>query len=376
MKKKDEEIKEKLLLPHDCYLILTEKCNLRCKHCYGDFGDNRKLNELSGDEWTAIIEELAKQKIFYLNISGGEPTMHPHFSKIINALIKNEMYFILTTNGIMSNKNLESILNAKKYLIGIKVSLDGHDHKTHGFLRKTVNGLASKELFTKTIETIKVIKKNDIPLTIATCLHKKNIKDLDKLKEIILELKPTSWFISTISTNGRSAINKDIFASDKELNKNYWKKLRVEMLKNNIFVNYIDMDYANQTKADSNFYYSCPAAKTFCEISSEGLVTPCPLARTNISEKYIKFENIKEKNIYDIWNGEAFEKFRKLSTEGCLGCICKNECDRCIPQSIEWFEDPSAPTPFCVKNAESLGLIEKEKWQQKLSVREKEFKRR
>lgn len=371
---KINEINEKFLVPHDCYVILTEKCNLRCKHCYGSFGEETS-KELNGKEWNLVIKDLKSEGVFYLNISGGEPTMHPDFIEIVDSLIKNEMYFIITTNGVFNDEILNKILSAKEYLIGIKISLDGFDYDSHGYLRRNINGKMNKEIFNKTLNTIKTISKEDIPLTIATCLHKKNIENFDKLKKLILEIRPNSWFISTISTNGRSALNKDIYASDKLIDKKYWTKLKRELLRKNIYVNYIDMDYANSTKLDSNFYYSCPAAKTFCEISSEGLVSPCPLARVNIPKNIIKFDNIKEKKLKDIWNGEAFNKFRYYMTHGCDGCKCKDKCDRCVPQSLEWFDDPCAPTPFCVKNGNSLGIKNNEKWERILKEKEKEFRR-
>ena len=93
-----------LKIPHNCYLILTSKCNMRCKHCYGSYGNNIPEKELTGDEWIKVIEDLAKNGVFFVNISGGEPTTHPDFIKIIDALIKNEIYFILTTNGVFSDK--------------------------------------------------------------------------------------------------------------------------------------------------------------------------------------------------------------------------------------------------------------------------------
>ena len=136
---KEVVINKKLLAPHDCYVILTEKCNLRCLHCYGDFGENGDLNELSGEEWDKIICDLSKNNVFYLNISGGEPTMHPDFCKIMKSLVDNKMHFILTTNGVFSKECLDAILSSKEFLIGIKISLDGCDYESHCYLRRTIN---------------------------------------------------------------------------------------------------------------------------------------------------------------------------------------------------------------------------------------------
>ena len=117
--------RKKLVIPHNCYLILTSNCNMRCLHCYGSYGVNIPKYELTGDEWINVIEDLSKNGVFFVNISGGEPTMHPDFIKIINALVKNEIYFMITTNGVFNKKIKNAILNAKDYILGIQISLDG-----------------------------------------------------------------------------------------------------------------------------------------------------------------------------------------------------------------------------------------------------------
>ena len=40
----------------------------------------------SFDDWKKVFNELIKNNIFYINISGGEPTQHPNFEKILEYL--------------------------------------------------------------------------------------------------------------------------------------------------------------------------------------------------------------------------------------------------------------------------------------------------
>ena len=63
--KRSIDLNERLLVPHDCYLILTSKCNMRCKHCYGDYGFCKSKNELTGTEWDLVFEDLAKNNVFF-----------------------------------------------------------------------------------------------------------------------------------------------------------------------------------------------------------------------------------------------------------------------------------------------------------------------
>lgn len=362
--------------PHDCYIILTSKCNQRCLHCYGNYGMYVPPNELTGKEWDLVFQDLVKNNVFYVNISGGEPTVHPDFIEILDSLKKHKLHFIMTTNGLFSEKVLKKIIELEDLLIGLKISLDGPDYISNGFIRRDVEKKINENEFNRTLANFKRLKQENIPFTIATCIHKKNINRMDNMLALVLELKPISWYLSTISTSGRSFDNLEIFASDSELEKKEWDNIKKVCDENDIFVNYIDMPFASAKKQKRKFYYQCPAAKSFCEINSDGIVSPCPLARVNIPSEYLKFENIRDKSIREIWNGDAFSKFLTLSKQGCDGCNVKDKCDRCIPQSILWFGDHRFPPPHCIQNAKNLDLKHQKELENLLTEKMKEYDRK
>ena len=73
-----------------------------------------------------------------------------------------------------------------------------------------------------------------------------------------------------------------------------------------------------------------------------------------------------QKTLKEIWNGKPFNIFRSYQNRGCEGCKAKSKCDRCPPQSIQWFDDPLMPTPYCIENGEQLGLCRLEELKRKL----------
>jgi MoaA/NifB/PqqE/SkfB family radical SAM enzyme len=341
---------------------LTSKCNLRCKHCFGNYSIEIK-NELKLEDWKEIIDQLINLKVFFVNISGGEPTQSPFFKEFISYLNKMGMHFILTTNGVFSKAIRDFIIKNKSYLIGIKISLDGPDAKSHGFIRLDNNGKYNPRLFKITLENINFFKRNKIPLTIATILHSENINKISKLEKLIKKINPISWFISPLIPIGRGKVNEFILKQYEYFNIDFWKKLKERGLKNKINVNLIDMPSMNKSNLS---YYSCPAALNFCEIHSDGTISPCPLCRICIPKKFIVFENVKQKSIKEIWNGKIFNRFRNLMNKGCDGCKMISKCNKCIPQSFLYFRDGISPTPFCIKNGASLGLKNLNKLKNKL----------
>lgn len=84
-------------------------------------------------------------------------------------------------------------------------------------------------------------------------------------------------------------------------------------------------------------------------------MAPCPLARVHMKDSF-KDENLLNKSIKEIWRGKSFAEFRRMQKIGCKGCKARKVCQRCIPQSIQWFKDPLKPPPYCIKNADSLRL--------------------
>lgn len=356
----------KLRVPNDVYFTLTSRCNLNCTHCFGSYGKNKTENELSGEEWGTIIEDLTRNNVFFVNISGGEPTVHKDFKQIMSSLADNGMHFMLTTNGVCSDDVLESILAAKGYCLGVKISLDGYDTESHTYIRRDKNNKQNDEVFYSTVKTIRFFREHGINCTIATCLHSQNIRKFDKMLSLVKELRPTGWYISTISNTGRAEGNTEIFVSESVLPLSYWHELKKECDDYGIAVRFVDMPNLIKSSENRSVYFQCPAARSFCEIYSDGLTSPCPLARIKIPAHILQFDNIKNKSINQIWDGEAFNRFREWQHSGCEGCIASGKCDRCVPQSIQWYEDPLKPPPYCVANGDNLQLKNIEELKSKL----------
>jgi len=343
-----------LSVPSDVYVTLTSKCNLQCLHCYGNYG-NATEREMSYSQWCVIFRDLANAGVFFINLSGGEPTTHPKFVKIVRFLKKINLHFILTTNGVFSTLIRNELLSAKDVIAGIKFSLDGPDPQSHTALRRVNTQKISPNVFNTTVENIRFFSKNKIPITIATCLHSKNIHLINKLALLIEDLHPVSWFVSTIAPTGRAKLNSKIYASDSALSKIKWQQIKRKLINKNIHLRYIDMPYAENYVTSSSLY-ECPAARWSCEINSNGVVAPCTMARIEIPQQFMRFENLIGSGILNIWNGPVFKKFREWQDSGCLGCRLQKECGKCIPQSFKWFNNPKYPPAFCVNKGEILGL--------------------
>jgi MoaA/NifB/PqqE/SkfB family radical SAM enzyme len=323
-------------------------------HCLGDYTVGSE-NELSFDEWKDVIDQLLSMNVFYINISGGEPTQHPEFDKIITYLGYRGLHFILTTNGVMSDKMVDVIIKNKEYLIGVKISLDGYDEISHCAIRKTVTGNTNMQIFHRTMKSINLFKNAGLPITIATVIHSENVRQFDKFVDVIKEINPISWFISPIIPSGRGNIAKEITKNYNYFDKQFWQDIIKRCNDKKINVKLVDLPF-NMNEKEGIDYYECGATISFCEINADGTVAPCTLCRTCIPETYIKFDNIRDKSFSAIWQGKVFSDVRAYMMQGCEGCKAFSKCNKCVAQSFRYFGDGISPTPYCLSNGLNLGI--------------------
>ncbi len=88
---------------HTCIGIveLTSSCNLSCPMCYAQSGPGGK--HLSFEECQAAIDRLVavEGRPEVLQLSGGEPTIHPEFDRILEYAIDQPIdYVMINTNGV------------------------------------------------------------------------------------------------------------------------------------------------------------------------------------------------------------------------------------------------------------------------------------
>lgn len=144
--------------PMTISFLVTNKCNLRCKHCFNNktvLQGQKSDKELDLDEY----ERLAESMDFFPSglFCGGEPFLRKDLAEIVTIFENkcNMQYASSTTNGLLTDNILEQtekILQndgRKRYVLNF--SLDGFE-KEHSFIR-------GEGVYEKCIQTIKEVNK-------------------------------------------------------------------------------------------------------------------------------------------------------------------------------------------------------------------------
>ena len=140
------------------HLHLTNKCNLRCPHCYMESG-TALLDELTTDEIKKLCDNFKTYGGTNVSLTGGEPTSRSDFLEIAEYISSIGMKVSVFTNGISWDEDMVdrfSRLNVE----GVQISIDGYDEISNS----TVRG---KGVFKRALNTIDLFVKYHIYVKIA-----------------------------------------------------------------------------------------------------------------------------------------------------------------------------------------------------------------
>ena len=154
-------------------LHITERCNLRCSHCYQD---GNRAGEMTLGEIISIMDEVSEMIAAWdeaysvqfessFTVTGGEPFLRSDFSAILGAMNQKGFDTYILTNGtLISREKARELANLG--VRGIQISLEGPEQ-----IHDSIRGAGS---FAASINGIHNIVNSGIELTLNTTLSEIN----------------------------------------------------------------------------------------------------------------------------------------------------------------------------------------------------------
>ena len=96
--------------------MTTNKCNLKCSHCYQDAGA-AKEQELTTAEGKKLIDEIARAGFKVMIFSGGEPLLRPDIYELVAYASSKGLRPVFGTNGMLITKEVAQKL--KEILVAL-----------------------------------------------------------------------------------------------------------------------------------------------------------------------------------------------------------------------------------------------------------------
>ena len=184
-------------IPSLRYLLLniSDKCNLKCKHCY--LGNPGK-QEMDIDIYESAVSQFEDMGGLKIMISGGEPLLHSRFWELMEILPSYELRVVILSNGTLIDETAAKKLSL--YAHEVQVSIDGI--QSHDLLR-------GKGSYVISMRGISNLIESGIPVSIASMIHKFNVREFQEMENLFSSLGVISWSVDVPCITGALAENQD-----------------------------------------------------------------------------------------------------------------------------------------------------------------------
>ncbi len=341
--------------PKSVDIDITNRCNLRCKHCYYYTSEAETQNELSTDEWLRFFEELNRCAVMSIKFGGGEPFIREDFREIINGVVNNRMRFEVLSNGTLIDDAWARFLASTGRCNYIQVSIDGSGADIHDRLR-------GKGSFSRAVEGIEHLRKHNISVAVRVIINRHNLDDLDATAKFLLEDLGLGGF----STNAAShmglcrSYHDDVQLSVEDRTKAMRKMVALqEKYPGCISANagplaeakhFTEMEQARKDGLESmpngGFLTSCGCIFNSLAIRSDGVIVPCNLL------SHLEMGRVNQDSLEEIWHNhpilQSMRSRREVplgSFDYCKGCAyiqyCRGSCPALAYTAFGTIDHPS-----------------------------------
>lgn len=172
---------------HSCLTLveITDQCNLQCPICYAESGPHRQTwRSLEQVEFLldCVVRNEGEPDI--VQISGGEPTIHPEFFAILDAAKRRPIkHIMVNTNGIRIAQDEEFVKRLSDYLPDFEIYLQFDSLRAEPI--KELRGLDLREVHRRALERL---NRYNLSTTLVVTLKKGlNDSEIGEIVEFALQ---------------------------------------------------------------------------------------------------------------------------------------------------------------------------------------------
>lgn len=291
----------------------TLRCNLRCRHCGSDCRVESAVKDMPLEDFLLALRSIARETDPHrvmINVTGGEPLVRNDLERCGRAFYELGFPWGMVTNGqLLTPERYGRLLQSG--LRAVTVSLDGIG-ETHEWMR----GLPGS--YGKALSAIRLIAASGaVEYDVVTCVNKRSIKELNSIKETLIQSGVKEWRLFTVFPVGRAAEDPELRLSGAEFRTlmDFIKRTRRE---GRIMASYGCEGFLGNWEGDvrDNFFL-CSAGITIASVMADGSIAACPSIRADYSQG-----NIYRDDFMDVWNNR-YQVYRDRSwmrTDECASC--------------------------------------------------------
>ena len=330
-----EQMKRGLDAPICLTWELTYACNLQCVHCLSSSG-RRDPRELTTEECEAVIDELQRMQVFYINIGGGEPTIRKDFWHLVRYAVDHGVGVKFSTNGSGIDAEVAEQLAESDY-VDVQISIDGADAETNDHVR----GAGSFATAVQAMEHLQAAGFEGFKISVVMTRH--NIPQVDEFKAMA-DHYGAQLRLTRFRPSGRGADS--------------WEALHPTDQQQRELYHWL-MDHPDVLTGDSFFHLSalgealpglnlCGAGRVVCLIDPVGDVYACPFV---LHDEFLAGSVRDEGGFQKVWqDSDLFTELREPQSAGaCASCGHFDACQGgCMAAKFFTGIPLDGPDPECV----------------------------
>lgn len=341
----------------------TNRCNLRCQHCYQDSSAAALQHELTLDEKLNLVDQMADEYVAMVAFAGGEPTLSPDLLPVLRRCQHHGMHMSVATNGTTMTPRLASELAAAgvKY---VEISLDSVRPERHdafrgqpGMWHRTVRGMRH------------VVAQEGLRLGLAMCVHQGNVNEVEAMIQFATDIGAGCFAHFNFIPVGRGLemIQADLTPRQRQevldiLNR-HMQAGRIGVISTAPQLGRVCLagspvdgrqscSHAGsgsgwKARVVAKYLGGCGAGRTYVCIEPHGDITPCVYMPHRV------LGNIRQRGFRDIFRNNAFTDLlcdRGRLTHHCEVCRFKNYCGGCRARADAYYGSINAGDPGCIFN--------------------------
>ncbi len=341
----DAEVKPQAFYPSKLLLQwhLTERCNLRCAHCYQESYQGR---ELAPADWEAVLAQFvdllhsAPTRIpGHITVTGGEPFILTDFFALLErfAAHRRDFSFAVLTNGTLIDAAAARQLKALG--VGfVQVSVEGTE-STH----ERIRGAGS---YRRAVTAIEQLVKAGVRTMISFTAHRDNYREFPAVAELGYRLKAARVWADRLIPQGQGAALSELLMSPDETHEFIRIMAEARKAAQRRWFNHteIAMHRALQFLEGGGLPYRCTAGESLLTLQANGDLLPC-------RRMPIVVGNVLQMPLAELYQSSPLLRAlrdRERISVGCEACAFARLCRgglRCLAYAVTG--DPFHADPGC-----------------------------
>ena len=310
--------------------MTTNRCNLRCSHCYQDAGDVR-AGELTTSEARQLIDGIARAGFKIMIFSGGEPLMRQDIFELVAYAADSGLRPVFGTNGtLLTPENVRRLQDIGASAMGI--SLDSLDPEKHNHFRGLPNA------FSLTRQGMENCRNAGLPFQIHTTVMDWNWNEIPDIIDFAVEAGAMAAYLFFLVPVGRAAAMEhsavDVDAYEALLRNIMTKQLTTPIpIKPTCAPQFTRVAKQLGVPLDRRFSRGCLAGLSYCIVSPVGKVRPCAYMTEEAGD-------IRQADFDTIWqDSPLFARLRSRQYGGSCGvCGYRDLCGGCRARAAYYHE--------------------------------------